>query len=181
MVAYGIYEDNGREDNDHQVILQYDPSVFDEYGHSLNQAKPHYSGPESAEQRYYLYTGNTRYGVQNLEYDPNSRTWLVAVYRGKKEKYTDFVLFFIDAAVPAKEQTLLGRDGETGLLLTLAPLGENGKENIRGSHFPLGSTGVYSFGDGKFYFSRPLKKDKTFASLTELYKMTPDGIFCREL
>ena len=37
------------------------------------------------------------------------------------------------------------------------------------------------FGDGRFYFSRPLKEGKGFASLTELYEMTPNGIFCRKL
>lgn len=161
--------------------MQYDPSIFDTYGKPLNQEKPHCSGPESYEQRYFLYTGNTRYGVQNLEYDPHSRTWLAAVYWGKKEKFTDLVLFFIDATVPAKEQVLLVRNGEAGKLLTLAPIGEAGKEGIRGSHFPLGSTGVYSFGDGRFYFSRLLKKDKAFASLTELYEMTPEGDFYRDM
>ena len=181
MIAYGIYEDNNRDDNDHQVILQFDPSVFDTYGKSLNQEKPHYSGPGKAEERYFLYTGNTRYGVQNLEYDPHSNTWLTAVYRGKKDCYTDFLMFFIDATASAKEDVLVGRNGETGKLLTLAPIGEMGKNGIRGSHFPLGSTGVYSFGDGRFYFSRPLKEGKGFASLTELYEMTPEGIFCRKL
>ena len=181
IVAYGIYEDNNREDNDHQVLLQFDPTVFDTYGQPLNQEKPHYSGPEKAQERYFLHTGNTRYGVQNLEYDAFSKTWLAAVYRGKKDRYTNFPLFFIDAAAPAREQALAGRPGETGKVLTLAAIGEEGKVGIRGSQFPLGSTGVYSFGDGKFYFSRPLREGKGFASLTELYEMTPEGTFCRKL
>ncbi len=181
MTAYGIYENNGREDNDHQVILQYDPSIFEIYGQPLNQETPHHSGPESAEQRYFLYTGNTCYGVQNLEYDAFTQTWLAAVYPGKKECFTNFSLFFINAAVPAKEQKLTGRKGELGKLLTLSSIGEMGKGGLLGSHFPLGATGVCSLCDGRFYFSRPLKEGNTFASLTELYEMTRDGIFCRDM
>ena len=32
MIAYGVYGDNDRKDNDHQVILQYDLSVISRYG-----------------------------------------------------------------------------------------------------------------------------------------------------
>ena len=183
MLAYGIYEDNDRPDNDHQVILQYDPGVFDTYGQPLCQENPHCSGPAGCERRYFLYTGNTRYGVQNLEYDAFSRTWLVAVYKGKKERFPNFPLFFIDVGVAAKEQPLTGRGNEKGMVLSLAQLGQMGGEGIRGSHFPLGATGICSLGDGKLYFSRPLQnaQDKTFASQVELYEMTPDGTFYRDM
>lgn len=184
MLAYGIYGDTEREDNDHQIILQYDPSVFDRFGQPLCQENPHHSGPERSEQRYFCYTGNTTYGIQNLEYDAFSRTWLVAVYTGKKGKFPNFPLFFIDAAVPAEEQALRGRGEERGGLLHLAQLGEEGMGGIFGSRFPLGATGIFSLGDGRFYFSRPMEKeaDKTFASRLELYRMVPgsEALFHRE-
>ena len=173
MITYGIYGDTGREDNNHQVLRQYDPSIFETYGRKLTQAKPHQSGPAHSEEVYFLYTGNTVYGVQNLEYDAFSRTWLVCVYEGKKETYTNFPLFFIDGCVPAMEAPLAGRAGEIGKLLTLAKLGEEGKQGLFGSFFPLGSTGVSSLGDGFFYFSVPLKnaEEHSFASNPRLYRM----------
>ena len=158
MTAYGVYSDLDRRDNDHQVFLQNDPSVFSQFGKPLNQASPHHSGPESCEARYFLYTGNTEWGVQNLEYDAHSRTWLVAVYPGKKKAFTNFRMFFIDAAAEPRKETLAGRNGETGLLLTLAALGETGKHGLRGTRFLYGSTGVCSMGNGLFYFSK-LGKD----------------------
>lgn len=173
MVAYGIYSEVDRTDNDHNVILQYDPDIFSKYGTALNQAQPHHVGPKSAEARYFLHTGNTRWGVQNLEYDPASRLWLVCVYKGQKEGFTNFPLFLIDGAVAPKKAALAGRQGEEGLLLTLASLGEEGLHGIPGCSFPLGSTGVASLGDGLFYFSKPVsnKEEKTFSSEVGLYRM----------
>ena len=176
QVAYGIYGDPDREDNDCQVILQYDPEIFAAYGRPLHQAQPHHSGPDYCEQRYFLYTGNTTYGIQNLEYDRFSGTWLAAVYPGKKSRFTNFPMFLIDAALPAKLRPLPGRRGELGMVLSLAKLGETGKQGIRGSSFPLGATGLCSLGDGRLYFSRPLEnpEERTFASQVELYRMVPE-------
>lgn len=173
MVCYGIYNEVNRTDNDHQVILQYDPDIFEKYGQALNQSQPHHNGPERAEQRYFLYTGNTRWGVQNLEYDPASRLWLTCVYNGRKESFTNFHMFLIDGAVAPRKAPLTGRDGEDGLQLTLAELGEAGMRALRGSFFPLGSTGVASLGDGRFYFSNPVSnpEEKTFSSQVGLYRM----------
>ena len=50
MIGYGVYSDTQRQDNDHQVLLQFDPSVIDRYAKPLCQEKPHHSGPEKAEQ-----------------------------------------------------------------------------------------------------------------------------------
>lgn len=173
MVAYGIYSQVDRTDNDHQVLLQFDPSIFDAYGQPLNQTAPHHNGPEKAEARYFLYTGNTHWGMQNLEYDPASRLWLAAVYKGKKEDFTNFPLFLIDGAVAPRTEALTGRNGEIGKVLTLAQVGETGLHGIPGCQFPLGSTGVCALGDGRFYFSDPVKnlEEKTFCSEVLLHRM----------
>jgi len=152
MICYGIYGDTNRTDNDHQLILQYDPSVFDEYGKPLSQLSLHHSGPESAEKRYFLYTGNTTWGVQNLEYDAFSRSYLAAVYCGRKPEFRNPPMFIIDAEKAPKLLPLKGRE-ECGLTLSLSTLAENGE-----CSFPLGQTGVYSFGDGRFCFSSPLER-----------------------
>ncbi len=155
MVCYGVYGDNERTDNDYQVILQYDPCIFETYGKPLNQTEPHHSGPETYQEKYFFYTGNTTYGVQNLEYDPFLQIWLVAVYTGNKPNFTNFPLFFIDGAVAATKQLLLGRNEELGNVLQSARLGKQGKtEGIWGSDFPYGATGVAAFGDGRYYFSQ---------------------------
>ena len=176
LVAYGIYGDPQRTDNDHQVFLQYDPEVFSRYGQPLNQEAPHHSGPDAPESKYFLYTGNTTWGVQNLEYDPFRNTWLVAVYLGKKEQFTNFPMFLIDGAVAPFLQPLRGRPGESGMVLTLSDMGQEGLGGIHGSHFPLGSTGVCSLGDGRFYFSNPVKSDdgESFSSEVGLYRMDPE-------
>ena len=173
MVAYGIYSEIDRVDNDHQVILQYDLDIFARYGQFLDQAAPHHSGPESAEARYFFYTGNTHWGMQNFEYDPASRTWLCAVYKGKKEQYTNFPMFLIDGTVAPQKQVLKGRTPEEGLVLTHSGMGEKGAEGIPGCNFPLGSTGMFAVGDGRFYFSNPLdnKEEKSFCSEVTLYRM----------
>ncbi len=173
MVCYGIYEENDREDNDHQVILQYDPSVFDIYGKELCQESPHHSGPEHCEKKYFLYTGNTRWGVQNLEYDEYTSTYITAVYKGSKPKFPNHSIFFIDAKVEACKKELIGRCGEHGLCLTLAdPRGEK-KADIPGTNFPYGSTGVFSCSDGTYYFSHPqrIKSEKIYSSFIHKYRI----------
>ncbi len=154
MIAYGIYSETDRADNDYQVILQYDTSIFDTYGKSLDQSRPHKSGPPCCEERYFFYTGNTNFGVQNLEYDEYLNAWLVAVYRGEKEEFTNFPMFLIDGARPAVKKELIGRCGEMGLVLEHAGLGYTGKKpNVYGVHIRYGSTGMASLGGGRIYFS----------------------------
>ena len=171
MIAYGIYSDIERTDNDYQVILQYDRDVIEKYGQPLNQEKPHHSGPAACEKRYFFYTGNTAYGVQNLEYDEYSDNWFLAVYRGQKPEFDNFPMFFIDASVAPEEKELLGRGGERGLVLTSAKLGKQGKqEEIYGADFPYGATGMASIGDGTFYFSHDGHKDDGFFTTGRRYK-----------
>lgn len=176
MVAYGVYGDTEREDNDYQVILQYDRSIFADFGQALDQAAPHHSGPEACEQKYFFFTGNTVYGVQNLEYDAYSGNWFVTVYTGKKERYRNAPMFVIDGSKAAVTSPLSGRNGETGQVLTSAELGVPGiPPQPFGSKFPYGQTGMASMGGGIFYFSQHggNKEDKTFCTTIVKYRLNP--------
>lgn len=171
MISYGVYGDVDREDNDYQVILQYNPSVIEAYGRPLNQANPHHSGPDCCEKRYFFYTGNTCFGIQNLEYDTYSENWFVAVYRGKKQKFDNFNMYFIDGNVSPVRSELYGRGGEIGLVLTSAEIGVRGKqENVRGTEFAYGQTGMASMGEGVFYFSHHGSNKETKEFYTNVKK-----------
>lgn len=171
MVAYGIYGDTERTDNDHQVILSYDTDIFDKYGQSLNQDAPHHSGPTTPEAKYFFYTGNTTYGVQNLEYDSFTRTWLTAVYAGQKPVFPNYPMFLIDGRIPPVSSALRGRGDEMGLTLTPARLGEMTDEPTPGCRFSLGSTGIYAFGDGTYAFSVHGRAGDGFTSTVVKYRL----------
>lgn len=153
LITYGIYGEPDREDNDHQVILSFDWRKFGQYEKPLIQGVPHHSGPRP-DAKYFLYTGNTTWGVQNLEYDSYTGDWYAAVYVGKKEQYPNYPMYVIDGSVAPFEGELRGRDGERGMLLTLKNEGVMHKESgVAGLSFPWGQTGMYSLGDGLFYMS----------------------------
>lgn len=171
-VCYGIYSDVEREDNDHQVILQYDPSVFDNYGKELLQSEPHHSGPDKCEKRYFLYTGNTRWGVQNFEYDPYTDSYFAAVYKGTKEWYPNFPLFVIDQKAEPTLCVLKGRKDEQGLLLTLKKVGKQKDIATPGVDFAHGSTGFFACGDGTYYISHSHRRAEDNAQSSTVYRYT---------
>ncbi len=125
-VAYGIYGDTGRTDNDYNIILCYRPGKY---------KKPL--------RKYFVHTGNTTYGVQNLCYDSFSGRLYMAVYRGKKEMYPNYALFALDIGQKPVKGRLEGVPYETGKVLML--------NSFTGWHQNLGSTGICSMGDGFFY------------------------------
>ena len=172
LVAEGIRGDVSRSDNDHQVLLQYDPSVFDAWGRPLSQRSPHHDGPARCEEKYFFHTGNTTWGVQNLEYDPHSRYWFTAVYPGKKPEFENFQMFAIDGAVAPRTAPLAGRPGETGLLLTPGTIGPEGKT---GSRFPWGSTGIAALGNGDFCVSHPgVEEENLHFTQLRFYRFDPN-------
>ncbi len=167
-VAYGIYGDVNRADNDRQVLLQYDVTQWDNLLKPLSQSNFHKSGPEVPDGKYFLFTGNTEWGVQNLEYDEGAKKWLLCVYRGKKPHNPNYPLFTVDAASPvevncAGEQELsLSADG-----ILHEPSG------IRGWNFPRGAEGIYAFGNGYYYVSHPDKlEDGRRTAILHLYNET---------
>jgi hypothetical protein len=158
-VAYGIYGNTTRTDNDHQVLLQYDIAEWARYAKPLVERAPHRSGPAAAQGKYFVRTGNTTYGVQNLAYDAASRRWFMGVYRGKKPAFPNYLLFAVDADTQPLRGDLLGvpaPDGkgwEQGALLTLADAGlKDSATGVRGWH-QKADVGLQPVGDRLFYLA----------------------------
>lgn len=178
-VCYGIYSDTERNDNDMQVILQLDPAHFDGAAKPLAQGKMHESAVVAA-QKFFVYTGNTTYGVQNFEYDAATGAWYMAVYRGKKEKFPNYSMYAIDASLAPFEDEL---DGERVLMLSLLEDGLfDSQSGIFGYDFPYGSTGFQSLGNGYYYVSHNMRdQNGAHASNICLYRYNgdPKALFVR--
>ena len=171
LVAYGVYGDIAREDNDYQVILSYVPRELIPYEDILRADHIHESGPSACKERFFVYTGNTTYGVQNMEYDPHTGNIFLAVYRGQKEQFPNFKMYVIDGAKEPEETELSGMDGVRGMTLFLRKEGLCGND-IYGYRFPYGSTGMIALGDGYFYFSEDHSQNKEYSSDIRLYRYT---------
>lgn len=172
-VCYGIYSDTARSDNDYQVILQYDTADWwERTAAPLSQASLHKSGPAAPRRKYFLYTGNTCYGIQNFEYDPHTGDYIACVYKGRKPQFPNYPMFVIDGSAPPREEQLRGYPpGERGLVLTLRQTGvEQG--GISGVEFPFGSTGFYAIGDGRYYVSHPhATEERESATTVCMYRL----------
>lgn len=158
-VAYGIYGNPGRADNDHQVLLQYDISDWARYASPLSEAAPHRRGPARAHGKYFVRTGNTLYGVQNLSYDASLQRWWLGVYPGKKPGFPNYQLFAVDARTRPVSGDLVGMPGsdgkrwEKGLTLALAEDGlRDPATGIRGWN-QKADVGSQPLGSGLFYFA----------------------------
>ncbi len=170
MVAYGIWKDNARTDNDYQVILSFDWRKFAEFEKSY---KPGLKAEGvNSENRYFVYTGNTNYGVQNLEYDPSSDLWFMAAYVGSKPSFPNYALFAVDNSIAPYEGDIIGQPApEKGLLLTLADMGlKDDATGIRGWNFGHADTGIIALGEGYFYISHNSKPDGKQDCTATLYR-----------
>ena len=167
LVAYGIYSDVDRTDNDYQVLLSYKPEELKPYEALLTAKNIHTSGPKSCDERYFVYTGNTSWGIQNLEYDPYTGDLFAAVYKGQKPQFPNYSMFVIKGAQEPVLEELAGYGGERGKVLALE--GE-------GNDFPYGSTGIISLRDGRFYFSEDYHnpEEKSWGSEICMYRYTGD-------
>ncbi len=152
FVAYGIYGDVSRTDNDHQVLLGYDLDALNAAARPLTEAIRHGGGELRPAGRYFAYTGNTTYGVQNLEYDAHTQAYYMAVYPGTKQEFGNYSLFAVDAAAAPACTALTGLN-ETGALLTLKPGALTDTAGVSGWNFPWGATGLFAVGDGRWYIS----------------------------
>ena len=177
--AYGIYGDTARRDNDYQILLRYDISDWGRWEAPLNQKRMHRSGPAAPDSKYFVYTGNTTWGVQNLEYDPHSGYMFMAVYPGKKPAFPNYLMYTVDMKKPSSVDHHAVLDEQVAIL-PLAEVGQKDeKSGITGWHFPYGSTGMIALGDGCFYFSQDFGngKDKPFGTNVALYRFAGDDGF----
>ncbi len=168
-IAYGVYSDINRDDNDHQILLRYDAKNFYDYARPLSLDNMHASGPDDCE-TLFAYTGNTTYGVQNLEYDKFSDSMYMSVYRGKKRKFPNYPMYALDMSKPPVDCDIRGTN-ERGSLLSLR-LGSVLHEltGISGFEFPYGQTGLCALGNGLYYISFDEKTDGGWKSAAVLYK-----------
>jgi hypothetical protein len=170
-VAYGVYGDADRDDNDHQVLLKYDVSDWNKVAQKLSQDQLHHSGPAKPLEKYFVKTGSTNYGIQNLAYDSYTGNFFAAVYRGAKTQFPNYDLFVIDAhKKPVTSQ--VSSDHQKIKVKTLSLLEAGPKDantGIRGWHFEWGATGLCPLGDGFFYISHN-KKDKAGQQESTIYK-----------
>lgn len=144
-VAYGIYGDTGRIDNDYNILLCYSLDNLD-----------------TPVRKYFVHTGNTTYGVQNMAYDGYTGNLYLAVYKGKKAENPNYTLFALDINQKPFEDELKGVPYHEGKAHQLVTCG--------GWHFKWGSTGLNPLGDGYYYISENGREDgKEYCNAT-LYK-----------
>lgn len=175
-VAYGIYGDTERTDNDYQVILAYDVRRWGRYEQPLTPANLHKSGPRRPLHKYFVHTGNTSWGIQNLAYDSSTGCMYAAVYRGKKPWLPNYSLFVIDAGKKPRTKLLEGCDPAIrGEVLSLAERGlYDEASGTWGYDFKWGTTGLCPLGDGYFYISHnAVTPDKQHqSSRVRLYRIS---------
>lgn len=171
-VAYGIYGDTTRNDNDNQVILKYDIADWVKLGQKLSQENPHHSGPPKPVAKYFVRTGNTRYGIQNLAYDNYTGNFFAAVYNGTKCQFPNYSLFVIDG----HKKPGIGKitsNNKTIKVKTLSLLKaglKDTKSEVRGWNFKWGSTGLFPLGEGLFYISHNRKINGQQSTTIHKYK-----------
>jgi hypothetical protein len=174
-VAYGVYGNTERNDNDHQVLLQYDVGDWNKYAKPLREADLHRDGPTTLQGKYFVRTGNTTWGVQNLSYDETLQRWFLGVYPGKKQSFPNYSLFAIDARTPPSSGDLAGA-GEPGQLLELADDGlKDSATGVRGWN-QKADVGFQPVGQGLFYLSVNAGAKGAQTSDLTLMRWTGDAI-----
>ncbi|MCD9088257.1 hypothetical protein [Stenotrophomonas sp. SY1] len=180
-VAYGIYGNTQRNDNDHQVLLQYDVSQWEQLAQPLSEQAPHHSGPATVDGKYFVRTGNTSYGVQNLAYDSAQQRWFMGVYQGKKAEFPNYRMFAVEAQATPERGDLIGVPGkrrgrwEQGQLLPLADAGlRHEATGIRGWN-QKADVGLQPIGDGLFYLVENSKEDGKQRADLQLMRWSGDA------
>ncbi len=155
--AYGVYGDKERGDNDHQVLLRYDIDELNEYAGTVKFGDFYSAGPDKPEDKYFIFTGNTNWGVQNMAYDDASGKMFLAVYKGGKPAFENYDLFTFDVAEKPVKRMLEGVSYDTGR----HPVIGSSAAPVEGWRFKWGSTGLCPIGDGLFYISESGKSKES--------------------
>lgn len=171
MVSSGCASEVDRPDNNYQLITAYDTTGWwDRYAKPLDQFAMHQSGPETPDHRFFLYTGNTRWGIQNLIYHPETGDYYATVYRGAKPHFPNYDMFVIDGKIPPREEKHEYLD-ETVTVLSLKDVGQS-QNGISGYYFRYGSMGMEPMGGDLFYIAEGGKNDNGNFATIRLYQKT---------
>lgn len=163
-VAYGIYSDTSRRDNDHQVLLEYSLDRFSRAG-----------GSPKISRKLFVFTGNTKWGIQNMCYDRKTGCIFMAAYAGKKPEYPNFTLFAVPVNQKPVKKELRGLESDgSHLSLTLWQKGlVSNTKGLRGWYFPQAATGFCTVGNGTWFVSVPKKlRSKTQTATVRRYVWT---------
>ena len=173
LVTSGCASDVERPDNNYQMIAAYDTTGWwDTYAKPLDQHAMHQSGPEAPERRFFLYTGNTRWGIQNFVFHRETGDYYATVYRGAKPQFPNYDMFVIDGAVPPKDVPHECLD-ETITVLSLKDVGQK-HNGISGYYFPYGAMGMEPLGGDLFYIAEGGRNDNGNFATIRLYRKTND-------
>lgn len=180
-VAYGIYSEEDRTDNDYQVIHCYDISHWHRYAQPLTPSNLHLNGPAKPNKIYYVRTGNTTFGVQNLCYDKGSNRMWMSVYPGQKKGWNHYGTFAVSLLQKAEKKQLMGVEPATkGRILQLVSEGEHDTLNdVWGWSFSKGSTGITSLGNNLYYISHNERREGRECTTLYLYRYSPTEGFAR--
>ena len=156
-VAYGIYGDNSRTDNDCQILLRYNLKKLDKYAGKVKFGEFYSKGPSRPLGKYFAFTGNTNWGVQNMAYDPVLKKMFLFVYKGAKPDFQNYDYFVFDiASKPVKKPV----DG-VWYDKSKHPVLGSPEQPVPGYRFKYGSTGVSPLGDGYFFISENGRNPET--------------------
>ncbi|MBQ7591118.1 MAG: hypothetical protein IJU46_01175 [Clostridia bacterium] len=147
LVAYGVYGAGDwtsvRFDNDYNIIQAYDPGKLTPerlfrftYERGLSAG---YEDSEllRADETYYVFTGNTRYGVQNLEYEVDTGNLILCTYGTRKEYFSGASLFVTDGSREPEYRELEAGQHSTPASPSVADMVKK-------------RAGCYADGDGKY-------------------------------
>mgnify|MGYP001102148440 CR=1 FL=1 len=191
-IAYAIAKCESRIDNDYQVFLQYDVDDWYRYGESLNVMSPHKNGPKELDGKYFLYTGNTDFGIQTMDYDEKNNFWVCVAYNYKKASdglKKDFdhdgigdTTFLIDNSVKPKKELLKGQPEDTyGNVLSFVRKGRyNDKADIYSWCFWIGNTGIVFLGNDLYYVAEHKAENGICKATAVLYRYTGTTTISRD-
>ena len=156
-VAYGIYKDDDRQDNDCQVLLRYKMKKLDRFAGKVKFGEFYDRGPAKPLDKYFIYTGNTNWGVQNMAYDPSLKKMFLFVYKGSKPAFPNYDTFIFDIAIKPVKKLVDGVWYDK----SKHPMIGSPEKPVGGVRFKYGSTGVSPLGDGLFYISENGRNPET--------------------
>lgn len=159
-ISCGTTPQTERTDNDYQVLVQYDVTGWwNKYGQPLQYDKVHHIGPEDIHGKFFVYTGNTYYGVQTMTYFQELNLWYLNVYVTRKDNFPKYKLFIVDGDTAPKKKALKGQTKkDIQNVLTLYKDGNfDSATGIYGWNSAEGSRGMEYLMGGLFYIVHPYK------------------------